>query len=100
MKSIASILLLFFVAYTVAPTIISCVSEKIDLSQCYKLIEEENENTEDNLNNSKENYFVNNSFLEFNFKNFLSQSKKITFYNEKLNCNFQSNILIPPPKQI
>ncbi len=99
MKKISFILLIFFVGFICTPTILSVVSKKFDISEFYNIIEEEQQ--EENVKNHKEiNYILHNTSFNIDFNNYFSKSKYFNFYNDKLNCNFQFNIIIPPPNFI
>jgi hypothetical protein len=99
MKKTSIILLIFFVGFICTPTILSVVSKKFDISEFYNIIEEEQQ--EENVKNHKElTYIYYNPSLNIDFYNYYSKSKSFYFYNDKLNCNFQFNIIIPPPNFI
>jgi hypothetical protein len=102
MKKFTYILLFYFVAFSFAPTIISLLKSKYEISSYYNLIEEEQsqEQKEETSKKTFEDFTVYSfstdlillkTFYKYNF---------ISFYNETLNCNFLCNIFIPPPKTI
>jgi hypothetical protein len=94
MKIFASIVLLFFVFFLVAPTIVACLeNDKEDTSLC------------GNSNNSFEEikhdikYYTFNTFLEIPFLIFKKGSGLIIFENlSKHDLNYAS-IFIPPPNR-
>lgn len=102
MKKATYLLLFYFVAFSIAPTVISLLKSKYKISSYYNLIEEEQseEQKEETSKKTFEDFTVYSFSTDLIFLKTFYKYNYISFFNEKLNCNFLCNILIPPPKTI
>jgi hypothetical protein len=102
MKKITYILLFYFVAFSIAPTIISLLKSKYEISHFYNILEEEQnqEQKEELSKKTFEDVFINTIYIDLLQFNSNLSGNFYSFYNETLNCNFLCNIIIPPPNTI
>jgi|688.fasta_scaffold00533_4 hypothetical protein len=101
MKIFSYILLFYFVAFSISPTIISLLKSKYEISNYCNLPEEQSQEQKEESTKKTFEGFNEKSFscdlnqcqssIKYNFS---------SFYNETLNCNFHCNIFIPPPKLV
>jgi hypothetical protein len=97
MKIFASIVLLFFVLFLVAPTIVVCLEkDKDSTSLC------EDCNTSSSIEEIKHDikYYTFNTFLEMSFLELKKASGLILFENLSKHDLICASIFIPPPNNV
>ena len=100
MKTFASIVLLFFVLFLVAPTIVACLEkDNNSLSLC------EDCNTGSSSSSIEEikhdiKYYTFNAFLEMSFFDSEKDSGRIIFENLSKHDLISATIFIPPPDTV
>lgn len=97
MKLISSIVLLFFVLFLVAPTIVLCL-QKDKTSSSLSNSNSPSSSFEELKHDIK--YYTFNSFLEISFLNIKKDSSLIIFENLSKHDLISASIFIPPPNTI
>lgn len=96
MKFFVKIVLALFLVFIAMPTVIGIVDKDVDTAYFYNMTEEE-----ENLSSFNEIKMVHDN-LDY-FTNLFAESlltKVFIPLDERLNCNFASSILLPPPELI
>ena len=98
MRSLASIVLLFFVLFLAAPTIVACLERDKDSTT---LCEDCNTSTSSSIEEIKHDvkYFTFNPFLELHFLDSEKGSGPIVFENLSRHDLISATIFLPPPNK-
>jgi len=96
MRIFASIVLMFFVLFLAAPTILVCLEKDKD---CTSLCEDQNTRSSSSIEEIKHDikYYTFNTFLEMSFFDSEKGSERIIFENLSRHDLICATIFLPPP---
>ncbi|AOW09834.1 hypothetical protein [Flavobacterium gilvum] len=99
MRSLASIVLIFFVLFLAAPTIVACLErEKDTTSLCDNCSTSTSSSAEEIKHDIK--YYTYNPFLEMSFFDKEEGSGRIIFENLSRHDLISATIFLPPPNKV